>query len=242
MSIRAGWQGFSSMQPYLKIAEATMPDGTHYSLHKHAGEIYLKYDGCELMSTKLTFSEQQLADIGCQSLLEEKPSRPAHPKVLIGGLGLGFTLKRTLELVGSPATVDVAELMPPLIEWNRTHLVEFNGPLLEDPRTVIIQGDLFDIIANKKPGSYDTLLLDIDNTSDDLITSGNARLYSPGFLEKLRRVITPQGCVAYWLSEPDPKFKTRLIKAGFAVEEFASKQHERAKRAKHCILRASHKS
>lgn len=230
------------MKPYLKIAESTMPDGTRYSLHQQDGKIYLKYNGLELMSTAMTFSEQQLADLGCQSLLEGKASRPAHPRVLIGGLGLGFTLKRTLELVGSPATVDVAELMPPLIEWNRTHLVEFNGPLLEDPRTVIIQGDLFDIVSSKKPGSYDALLLDIDNTPDDLITSGNARLYSLGFLEKLRQVITPQGCLAYWLSEPAPKFKKLLIKAGFAVEEFASKPYERSKQSRHCILLARRKS
>jgi len=229
------------MKPYVQIAEAKMPDGTNYSLHKHDGKIYLKYNGYELMSTAMTYSEQQLADIGCQALMKGSRSRPAHPKILIGGLGLGFTLKRTLELVGSPATVDVAELMPPLIEWNRTHLVEFNGPLLEDPRTVIIQGDLFDIISNKKPGSYDSLLLDIDNTPDDLITSGNARLYSPGFLDKLRQVITPKGCVAYWLSEPAPKFKKLLIKAGFSVEEFPSKPHERSKRMRHCLLLAHRK-
>ncbi|MDG1671059.1 MAG: hypothetical protein P8H96_09330, partial [Akkermansiaceae bacterium] len=139
------------MKPYVKLAESRMPDGTVYSLHEHDGKIYLKYNGFELMSTALTFSEQQLADVGCQALREGKGSRPAHPNILIGGLGLGFTLKRTLELVGSPATVDVAELMPPLIEWNRTFLVEHNGPLLEDQRTKIIQGDLYDIVREKKP-------------------------------------------------------------------------------------------
>lgn len=226
------------MKPYLKLAESTMPDGTHYSLHEHDGKIYLKYNGFELMSTALTFSEQMLADVGCQALKEGKGSRPAHPKILIGGLGLGFTLKRTLELVGSPASVDVAELMPPLIEWNKTFLVEHNGPLLDDPRTKIIQGDLYNIVSDARPGSYDSLLLDIDNTPDDLITSGNSRLYSPSFLDKLRNVITPQGCIAYWLSEPAPKFKKLLIKAGLQVEEFASKPHEKSKRSRHCILLA----
>ncbi|MDB4273303.1 hypothetical protein N9873_03640, partial [Akkermansiaceae bacterium] len=230
------------MKPYLKLAESTMPDGTIYSLHEHDGKIYLKYNGFELMSTALTFSEQQLANIGCDDILEGKSSRPPHPKVLIGGLGLGFTLKRTLELIGSPATVDVAELMPPLIEWNRTHLVNYNGPLLEDPRTKIIQGDLFDIVSGKSSGSYDALLLDIDNTPDDLITSGNSRLYTPSFLEKLRNVITPQGCIAYWLSEPAPKFKKLLVKAGFLIEEFASKPHEKSKRSRHCIYLARRKS
>ncbi len=230
------------MKPYVKLAESRMPDGTVYSLHEHDGKIYLKYNGFELMSTALTFSEQQLADVGCQALREGKGSRPAHPNILIGGLGLGFTLKRTLELVGSPATVDVAELMPPLIEWNRTFLVEHNGPLLEDQRTKIIQGDLYDIVREKKPGSYDALLLDIDNTPDDLITSGNSRLYTPGFLQALKKVITRNGCIAYWLSEPAPKFKKLLIKAGFQVEELASKPHEKSKRPRHCILLARQKS
>ncbi len=230
------------MKPYVQLDEAHMPDGTVYSLHKHDGKIYLKYNGFELMSTSLTYSEMMLADVGCQKIQEGGGERPKHPKILIGGLGLGFTLKRTLELVGSPATVDVAELMPPLIEWNKTHLVEFNGPLLEDPRTNIIQGDLFDIISSAKKGSYDALLFDIDNTPDDLITSGNNRLYSAGFLDKLRQVITSQGTLTYWLSEPAPKFKKMLVKAGFNVEEFAAKAHEKAKRARHCLYLATRKN
>ncbi len=226
----------SRMKPYLKLAESTMPDGTHYSLHKHDGKIYLKYNGFELMSTSLTYSEQMLADVACVALKKGQNSRPSHPRVLIGGLGLGFTLKRTLELLGSPATVEVAELMPPLIEWNRTFLVEHNGPLLDDPRTKIIQGDLYDIISKQKKGHYDALLLDIDNTPDDLITAGNSRLYSAGFLDKLRQVITPQGCIAYWLSEPAPKFKKLLMKSGFQVTEHPSKPHEKSKQMRHCIL------
>ncbi len=227
------------MKPYVKLGESTMSDGTVFSLHKHDGKFYLKYNGFELMSTALTFSEEMLAEVGCKKLYEGKSTRPKHPKILIGGLGLGFTLKRTLELVGKPATVEVAELMPPLIEWNRTFLVEHNGPLLEDPRTKITQGDLFDIISSKKKGSYDALLLDIDNTPDDLITAGNSRLYSPGFLAKIRSILTPDGCVAYWLSEPAPKFKKCLIKAGFHVEAYAAKSHEKSKRARHCIYMAT---
>lgn len=223
------------MKPYVTLGESKMSDGTVFSLHKHDGKFYLKYNGFDLMSTALTFSEELLAEIGCAALLEGKTTRPKHPRVLIGGLGLGFTLKRTLELIGRPATVEVAELMPPLIEWNRTFLVEHNGPLLDDPRTKITQGDLFDIISGKNKGSYDALLLDIDNTPDDLITSGNARLYSPGFLAKIRAVLTPAGCVTYWLSEPAPKFKKCLTKAGFQVEEHAAKPHEKSKRARHCL-------
>jgi len=225
----------AGMKPYENLGESVMADGTKFSLHKHDGEFYLKYNGFELMSTALTHSEQMLSEYGCADLKEGKATRPEHPKVLIGGLGLGFTLKRALEMVGSPATVEVAELMPPLIEWNRTHLVEYNGPLLEDPRTKVTQGDLFDTLSSKPNGSYDALLLDIDNTPDDLITNGNSRLYTPGFLQKIRNVLTPHGKVSYWLSEPAPKFKKLLEKAGFHVETHAAKPHEKSKRARHCI-------
>jgi predicted methyltransferase len=84
--------------------------------------------------------------------------------------------------------------------------------------------------------------LDIDNTPDDLITSGNSRLYTPDFLQKLKKVIKPEGCIAYWLSEPAPKFKKLLAKAGFLIEEHASKPHEKSKRSRHCLLVARRKS
>lgn len=229
------------MIPYEDLGESRMADGTVFSLHKRDKEFFLKYNGCELMSTNHTYSEQLLSEIGCKHLRAGSAKRTAHPKVLIGGLGLGFTLKRALEVVGSPATVEVAELMPPLIEWNRTFLVEYNGPLLEDPRTMITQGDLFDTLSNKQSGSYDALLLDIDNTPDDLITAGNARLYTPSFLEKIMSLLTPGGKVSYWLSEPAPKFKLLLENAGFYVEPYAAKQHENSKRAVHCIYVCSRK-
>ena len=223
------------MKPVVKLAESTMSDGTVFSLHSHDHDFFLKYNGVELMSTALTFSEEMLAQVGCAALLSGKRGRPKHPRILIGGLGLGFTLKRTLELVGSHATVEVAELMPPLIEWNRTFLVEHNGPLLEDPRTKITQGDLFDTINSKAKGSYDALLLDIDNSPDDLITAGNSRLYTQRFLGKIGEILKPKGCVAYWLAEPAPRFKKNLIRAGFYVEEHAAKHHEKARQAWHCI-------
>ena len=143
--------------------------------------------------------------------------------------------KRALEMVSFPSTVEVVELMPPLIEWNRTFLVERNGPLLEDPRTKITQADLYDALSNKPNGSYDALLLDIDNTPDDLITDANARMYTPEFLQKLKNVLTPNGKLSYWLAEPAPRFKKTLEKAGFEVEAVAAKAHEKSKRARHCI-------
>jgi spermidine synthase len=223
------------VKPYVKLAEARLPDGTLYSLHAHDGKFYLKNDGLDLMSTALTFSEQMLAEKGCATLLEGASSRPAHPRILIGGLGMGFTLKRTLELVGRPATVEVAELLPELIEWNRTFLVEHNGPLLEDERTKIIPGDLFDCLGQGIEGAYDAILIDIDDAPDMLITEGNSRLYTPDFLAAIRRSLAPGGCVAYWLAEPTPAFEKSLRKAGFRVESFTARPHEKSKRARHCI-------
>ena len=200
-------QKVALMKPYEDLGESRIDEKTVLSLHKRDGEFYLKYNGNDLMSTAYTYSEEMLADMGCKHILPDQSTRPEKPRVLIGGLGLGFTLKRALQLVGKPATVEVAELMQPLIEWSRTFLVECNGPLLEDPRTLISHGDLFDIISNKQSDSYDALLLDIDNTPDDLIKNGNHRLYTPEFLKKIQQILTTNGKECYWLSEPTPKFK-----------------------------------
>ena len=223
------------VKPYLKIAEARMPDGTLFTLHQHDGELYLKNDALDLMSTALTYSEQLLAEMGCAALVEGRGSRPACPRVLIGGLGMGFTLKRALEMVGRPAAVTVAELVPEIVEWNRTFLVNYNGPSLEDERTMIYQGDLFDFLMRENRERYDAILIDIDDAPDMLITKANARLYTSGFLSKIREALTPRGCVAYWLAEPTPSFERSLGKAGFLVEGFPAKPHEKSKRARHCI-------
>lgn len=230
------------MKPFVNLDEARLPDGTVFSLHKHDGKFYLKYNGLDLMSTALTFSEQMLAEKGCMHLLEGEPSRPKHPRILIGGLGMGFTLKRVLELVGRPATVEVAELVSEIIEWNRSHLVEHNGPLLEDERTSIHHGDLYDLLKNGKDSSYDAILIDIDDTPEMLITEVNGRLYTPGFLEKTKRALKPGGCAAYWLAMPTPKFEKALERAGFTVQSFAAKPHEKSKRTRHCIYLAHPKS
>ena len=226
------------MKPFVNLDEARLPDGTVFSLHKHDGKFYLKYNGLDLMSTALTFSEQMLAEKGCLQLLEGGSSRPKHPRVLIGGLGMGFTLKRVLELIGRPATVEVAELVSEIIEWNRSYLVEHNGPLLEDERTKIYNGDLYDLLSNCKPSSYDSILIDIDDTPEMLITEMNGRLYMPEFLDKTKQALRPGGCVAYWLAMPTPKFEKVLRQAGFSVESFAAKPHEKSKRTRHCIYLA----
>jgi spermidine synthase len=176
-----------------------------------------------------------LAEKGCEDLLEGKAGRPKHPKVLIGGLGMGFTLKRVLELIGKPATVEVAELVPEVIEWNRSFLVEHNGPLLEDDRTKIHLGDLYDLLMNCGKDVYDAILIDIDDTPEMLITEVNGRLYTPSFLERIKQALKPGGYVTYWLAMPTSSFEKTLKKAGFVVQSFPAKPHEKSKRTRHCI-------
>jgi len=223
------------VKPYVQLAEVRLEDGTLYSLHRHDGRFYLKYNGLELMSTSLTFSEQQLADLGCVAIAEGSPKRPACPRVLIGGLGMGFTLKRVLEVVGSPAHVDVAELVPEIIDWNRTFLAEHNGPLMEDPRTHVHLADLYDCLPKRPEDRYDAILIDIDDTPEMLITEDNNKLYTQSFLAKLKGSLNPGGCLAYWLGAPMPKFVKSLMKAGFHVEETKTKPHERSKQFRHRI-------
>ncbi|MDC0087946.1 hypothetical protein OAI07_00225 [Akkermansiaceae bacterium] len=221
------------MSDYTLLDKASLPDGNQLALYKDGAEFVLEYNGLELMSTNLTYSEQFLADLGCVDLLEGAPNRPEHPRVLIGGLGMGFTLKRVLELVGSPATVEVAELMNQVIEWNRTYLVEHNGPLLEDPRTSVILSDLFDCLGDGE--TYDAILIDIDDTPDEVITEDNTNLYTPSFMKSLRESLNPGGCLAYWMAIPSPKLEMTLKKAGFKLTEHPAQSHEDSDETPHRI-------
>ena len=223
----------AAMLPYIQLDKASLPDGSLLTLHKQGEDFILEYNGLELMSTNLTWSEQMLANLGCVDLLEGATTRPEHPRVLIGGLGMGFTLKRVLELVGSPATVDVAELMNQVIDWNRTYLVEHNGPLLDDPRTNVILSDLFDCLG--EGDTYDAILIDIDDTPDDLITEDNGKLYTPSFMALLRESLNPGGCLAYWMAEPSPRLEMALKKAGFDLKEHPAKPHEDSEETWHRI-------
>lgn len=226
------------VKPYVQLADVRLDDGTLLSLHRHDDRFYLKYNGLELMSTSLTYSEQQLAEIGCAAIAEGQKTRPKCPRILIGGLGMGFTLKRVLEVVGSPAHVDVAELVPEIIQWNRTFLAEHNGPLMEDPRTHVHLADLYDCLPKRSGDRYDAILIDIDDTPEMLITEENSKLYTPDFLARLKGSLNPGGCLAYWLGAPFPRFVKALMKAGFVVEETKTKPHERSKQMRHRIYLA----
>ena len=185
------------------------------------------------MSTTSTTSELLLAELPCEGLR----SRP-HARVLIGGLGLGYSLRRTLELVGPAAKVEVAELLPEVVSWNHEFLGEVNGALLKDPRVKVIVGDVFDVIRAAGKDYYDVILLDVDNGPTSFVQAKNSRLYKRSGLDLIFEALKSDGKVAFWSACEEPGFIQKLSAAGFFVEAIPAKAHERAKREAHMIYLA----
>jgi spermidine synthase len=152
------------------------------------------------------------------------------PSVLIGGLGLGFSLRSVLAKTGPAATVHVAELIPEVVDWNRTFLAAVNGTLIEDPRVTIFTDDVWDILSRPTRDRYDALVLDIDNGPTAMVHQPNARLYRPKGIELMLAVLKPGGRAAIWSAASDRAFADRLAQAGFRVEAIPAKLYASAKR------------
>ncbi len=213
-----------------QLGETKTPDGSRFSLHEHDGDYFLKLNGRQLMSTTSTVSELLLADLACADLADKPNAR-----VLIGGLGLGFSLKRVLQLVGPDATVHVAELLPDVVTWNQEFLQKINGALLDDPRVEIFTADVFRLIRDGSENRYDVILLDVDNGPTSFVQPKNARLYDRSGFGMTRRALNKDGCVAFWSATEEPGFINRLQRARFFVNAVPCKAHERAKRLEHVI-------
>ena len=218
------------MIPFRTLAETRTPDGSRLNLHEHDGEFFIKLDGRQLMSTTSTSSELLLAQESCADL-----ARHDNPRVLIGGLGLGFSLKRVLELSGPCAQVEVAELLPEVVLWNREFLRAVNGALLDDPRVKVIIADVFPVIARSAKAAYAAILLDVDNGPTSFVQKDNSRLYDRRGLRMIYRALIPGGRVAFWSAVDEPDFPANLKRAGFKVEVFPAKPHERSKQSPHRI-------
>lgn len=211
------------------LATCRTAEGSVLVLQEHDGQHYLRVDGVQLMSTTASSSEQQMAELACAHL-------PPKARVLIGGLGFGFTLKRVLELVPAHASVHVAELLPEIVAWNREFLGEINGALLDDPRVTIHLGDVFELLKRTGKDRYDAILLDVDNSPDPLVQRGNARLYNRSGLDCVKAALQPRGRVVYWSANQDKGFARSLERVFKNVECISAKAYPKAKRFTHTLF------
>ena len=223
------------MRHWTLLGEAPIP-GSRQSLSLHQGKddfvISISSGGGELMITRKHGSEDALGALPCRRLRNKEAAR-----VLIGGLGMGFTLAAVLKEVGANAEVTVAELIPEVVEWNRGPLGEHSGYPLNDPRTRVHVGDVGRLLRNKRD-CFDVIALDVDNGPEGLTQSDNDWLYSTAGITAAQAALKPGGIIAYWSAGPDQAFHDRLRRCGLLVEEEIVFAHGK-KGARHTIWLAS---
>ena len=207
------------MKKWTVLEQVTTPDGSTLSLAVHDADYVIRVNGRELMSTRHSFSEEQLGVVGCESLAHK-----AHARILIGGLGLGFTLRAALESLRSDAQVVVAELLPEVVTWNRNPAYSLAAAALADPRTELVLGDVARVIERSE-ARFDALLLDADNQTTAMNTAGNARLYRASGLRAVHRALVRGGTAVYWSAGEEPEFARRFAQSGFEVEVRRVRRH-----------------
>ncbi|HEX8261969.1 MAG TPA: hypothetical protein VF547_03740 [Allosphingosinicella sp.] len=222
------------MIPRLLIDSAPIPGGGgELRLVQRGADFWIMLGANALMSTRLRGSEEALATLVCERLA----GRP-RPALLIGGLGMGFTLRAALGALGAGSRLVVAELVPAIVRWARGPMAQVHGASLDDPRVEIVEGDVRDLIDAAR-AEYDAILLDVDNGPEALSRETNDRLYDLAGLRRARSALRPGGILAVWSSGPDKAFARRLAEAGFAVEEVTVRAHAGRSGAKHVIWLAA---
>jgi len=218
------------MTPWILLDSAQVPgNGGELRLYQRGDEFSIRIVGHgELMNSRAHGSEDALAEQTCARLVDG-----LHPRLLIGGLGMGFTLAAALRHVGDHAQVMVAELVPAVVAWNRGPLGEHAGHPLHDPRVTVHEGDVARILKAEQQ-TFDAILLDVDNGPAGLTRRENDWLYSMNGLNAAYMALRPQGVLAVWSAGPDKAFMQRLRKVGFEVEEVRVRAHG-TKGARHII-------
>jgi spermidine synthase len=218
------------MIPWLQIDSARVPGAdVELRLMRRGDEFSMKLGQNELMNSRLSASEEALATLACRRLQAVKA-----PHLLIGGLGMGFTLRAALAVLGSEARIMVAELVPAVIAWAKGPMAEVFGGSLGDPRARILTADVADVIQSHA-AAFDAILLDVDNGPEGLIRKANDALYDLKGLKAIRRALRPGGVLAVWSSGPNPSFTKRLRDAGFDVSEVAVRATTKRRGARHVI-------
>ena len=219
------------MKPNITLAETTTPNGARMTLVEHDGSFCIRVNGQQLMHSLVATSELKLGFLAC----ERHSKQNLSPKVLIGGLGLGFTLKSVLQATGSKATIHVVELFPEIVQWNRTFLAGLNGKALEDKRVEVITEDVSDVITRAAQSPYDAIALDIDNNTTAMVKVENHQLYQKRGIQKIWDALRPGGRAAIWFAAPDPAIERLLRKAGFKVQAIPAKLCGASKRETYMI-------
>lgn len=217
------------MIPRVHLDSADMPGGGELRLIQRGSEFSIMAGAIELMNSRRSGSEEALADMVCGKL-----SGSPRPHVLIGGLGMGFTLRAALAGLACDAAVTVAELVPAVVSWARGPMADVFGDCLDDPRVTIHEGDVGLLIASVRTG-YDAILLDVDNGPEGLTRAENDAIYSAAGLGAARASLRPGGVLAVWSSAPDAQFTRRLKLAGFTVEEVRARAGKARRGARHVI-------
>lgn len=215
------------------IGTAQVPGGEELKLFRHDRDFMIVLGHNELMSTRKWGSEEALATMSAERIKGVKA-----PHVLIGGYGMGFTLRAALQVLPANARVTVVELVPEIIAWARGPMAEVAAGCLDDPRVHLMQGDVATWIAGA-PNEYDAILLDVDNGPDGLVREENNSLYTGSGLREAKAALRPGGVLAIWSAGPDPAFTRRLQKNSFAVDEVKVASRANGKGPKHVIWFAS---
>lgn len=212
----------SGVKKLEQLDQATAPDGTVLTLCRRDGDYFIRADGVVLMSTRRHASEDRLAELVCAPLRSVPAAR-----VLIGGLGLGFTLRTALDILAADAGVLVVELVAAVIRWNAEPAWNLAASALRDPRVTLRHADVADVLA-ASPDTFDGIMLDVDNGAEALSTARNARLYRAAGIRAAAAALRPGGRVAYWSAAADPAFADALRRAGLHVESAAARAHATA--------------
>jgi spermidine synthase len=216
------------MKPRELIGTAQTPGGVELRLFRHDGDYVIAVDANELMNSRLGGSEEALAVMTIDRLCA------GDPHLLVGGYGMGFTLRAALARLGPGARVTVAELVPEIIDWARGPMAELTAGCLDDPRVRLLAGDVAAEIAAADK-RYDAILLDVDNGPSGLTRAANDRLYSRPGLAAAKAALRPGGVLAIWSAAPDAAFSRRLAEAGFKVEQATVRARSNGKGPRHII-------
>ncbi len=217
------------MLPWVELGRAKVPGGDEFRLMQRGDEFTIFVGTIGLMGSRQSGSEEVLARVAA-----ERVGKRPKARVLIGGLGMGFTLRAALGLFGADAEIVVAELVPEIAgAWASGPLAFLHGKSLDDPRLTLKVGDVGNVMAGDA-AKFDAILLDVDNGPEGLSRPGNDRLYSAGGISAAKAALRPGGMLAIWSVAPDPKFTKRLGQSGMKVEELKARAHG-GKGARHVI-------